>query len=91
MPDLSRSLPYMNKEYSTIRFHYDDDDKCPTLEPQLLKANSLLRLNKILGTTYPSENALLTYMDRNKTDCALKIFATDQTWVAPRYIANAIE
>lgn len=82
---------YMNDNHPTIRVCYDDDEEHQTLEPQLLKANSLVVLNTILGTTYNNEEALLTYMDRTKTDCALRMFKTDQTWIAPGYIANAIE
>ena len=87
----SKYTLYRNGQYPTIRFFYDHDEGCPTLEPQLLKANSLALLNTILGTAHADEGALLRYMDRNKTDCALKMFETDKTWVAPGYIANAID
>ena len=82
---------YINGECSTIKICYDDDEECPTLEPQLLKANSLATLNTILGTTHADDAALLRFMDQNKTDCALKMFGTAQHWVAPEYIANAID
>jgi putative ATP-dependent endonuclease of the OLD family len=82
---------YLNGAYPKIKICYDDDPNSPTLEPQLLKANSLDKLNAILGTTYADDVALLKYMDGNKTDCALKMFKTGQSWVAPKYIANAIE
>jgi energy-coupling factor transporter ATP-binding protein EcfA2 len=86
----SKYKKYMNGEYSTIKICYDDDETCKTLEPQLLKANSLAMLNKILGKKHADNDALLKFM-KNKTDCALKMFETDQQWVAPGYIANAIE
>ena len=82
---------YVNGTHKTIRIWYDDDESHPTLEPQLLKANSLDDLNAILGTTHGDNAALLKYMGANKTDCALKMFKTDKTWVTPDYIANAIE
>jgi predicted ATP-dependent endonuclease of OLD family len=82
---------YLNETHSTIGIFYDDDTKYATLEPQLLKANGRERLNTILGTSHGDDAALLKHMDRNKTDCALKIFKTDKTWVAPKYIENAIE
>lgn len=82
---------YLNGSHSTIKMFYDDDVQYPTLEPQLLKANGRGALNAILGRTDADDTALLKYMKRNKTDCALKIFKTDQPWVAPTYIANAIE
>ena len=71
---------------STIKICYDEDETCPTLEPQLLKANSLATLNKVFGKTYADDEALLTFMNQNKTDCALTMFETDQQWDAPGYI-----
>jgi putative ATP-dependent endonuclease of the OLD family len=82
---------YLNIGESKVRLAYDDDESCRTLEPQLLKANSLNALNTILKTTCADGPALLLYMARNKTDCALRMFMTAQTWAAPRYIADAIE
>lgn len=82
---------YLNGTGSTVRIFYDSDQAHPTLEPQLLKANSLDKLNTIFGTTHTASADLLKYMDGNKTDCALRMFETDQSWVTPDYIANAIE
>ena len=82
---------YMNGEYSTIRICYDDDEEYPTLEPQLLKANSLAVLNTILKKNHADDDALLRFMLGNRTDCALKMFETDKVWGAPRYIADAIK
>jgi ABC-type transport system involved in cytochrome c biogenesis ATPase subunit len=81
---------YCKGEYSNIKICYDSDQRCPTLEPQLLKANSRNILNSILGRTCPGDEDLLTYMKSNKTDCALKMFETATAWVTPGYIANAI-
>lgn len=82
---------YMNGTHPTIKICYDGNGECRTLEPQLLKANSRETLNSILGTTHQDDAALLKYMDRNKTDCALKMFESNEEWVTPEYIANAIE
>ena len=83
---------YINGEDSTIRICFDDKNlDRPTLEPQLLMANSLGKLNKILGKKCVDDEALLKYMDANKTDCALKMFLTPEQWTTPEYIANAIE
>lgn len=70
--------------------YYDDDINYPTLEPQLLKANSLSLLNQILERNFGSETALLTYMKNNKTDCALKIFDSETKISMPDYIVRAI-
>jgi len=75
---------------STIRICYDDDELYPSLEPQLLKANSLDLLNSIFDKEYTEEDSLLKYMSRHKTDCALKMFETKEEWATPEYIQNAI-
>jgi len=84
---------YLNNAKSKIFISYDNDEDYPTLEPQLLKANSRDTLNAILGTVHSDNDALLEYMENsnNKTDCALKMFEATQTWNAPEYIKNAIE
>jgi len=87
----SKYSEYLNAVNSKIRIIYDGDESHPTLEPQLLKANSLDTLNIILGTTHVDGPALLRHMEGNKTDCALKMFETKLTWVTPEYIVNAIK
>ncbi len=86
----SRYKQYMNGVHPTIRILYDSDGECPTLESQLLKANSRERLNAILGTKHEDDEALLKYMRNNKTDCALRMFESSLEWVTPEYAANAI-
>lgn len=61
-----------------------------TLEPLLLEANSLATLNDIFGTDYTSEDDLHKYMKSNKTDCALKIFSSENQIVYPDYIMEAV-
>ena len=87
----SKYAEYMNDVHPTIKVCYDGDGGCRTLEPQLLKANSRERLNSILGKSYQDDAALLKYMERNKTDCALKMFESSKNWITPGYIADAIE
>lgn len=66
-----------------------------TLEPKLLKANSLANLNTILGQVYASDDELRLFMRANKTDCALKIFNYTNTAAFsiqyPQYILDAIK
>ena len=62
-----------------------------TLEPCLLRANDRKTLNSILGTKHKTDDALLKYMNSNKTDCALKLFETDVKFKAPGYIEKALE
>ena len=74
----------------TIAVFYDSDIACKTLEPQLLKANSLKALNEILGKDFGKEDDLLHYMNSNKTDCALTIFNSNKDVKFPEYINKAI-
>ena len=61
-----------------------------TLEPKILKANSLPVLNKIFGTEYKEVDNLHKFMKNNKTECALKIFQEDEKITYPKYIIDAI-
>lgn len=61
-----------------------------TLEPKLLKANSLSLFNQIFGTQYENEDELRKYMKHNKTECAMAIFNTSEHIVFPDYILEAI-
>lgn len=62
-----------------------------TLEPCLLRANSIEVLNSILESDFKTEDELLLYMKNNKTDCALKMFDTKLQFNPPKYIEEAIE
>jgi putative ATP-dependent endonuclease of OLD family len=62
-----------------------------TLEPKLLKANSIDILNNIFETTFDTKDNLLKYMKNNKTECALKIFCTKKKIDFPDYILRAIK
>lgn len=61
-----------------------------TLEPKLLKVNSLTLFNQIFKTEYDNEDDLRKYMKHNKTECAMAIFNTSETVVFPNYILEAI-
>lgn len=74
-----------------IKICHDADEKYPTLEPQLLKANSLEVMNNVLGKTFGSNDELLSYMNKNKTDSALKVFNSADDLTFPDYINDAIE
>lgn len=62
-----------------------------TLEPKMVKANSLDVINKVLGTSYTAIDELHKYMNGKKTECALKIFDTSETLNYPQYISDAIK
>jgi putative ATP-dependent endonuclease of OLD family len=77
--------------YSRIKICFDKDESCKTLEPQLLKANSLSTMNGVLGTSHATDQELLNYMKHNKTDCALRILSSNQKINYPEYIEDAIK
>jgi putative ATP-dependent endonuclease of OLD family len=62
-----------------------------TLEPKILKSNDLTKLNTIFGTLHTTEDDLKKYMKTNKTECALKIFDTQEKMIFPDYIIEAIK
>lgn len=62
-----------------------------TLEPKLLKVNSLKSFNKIFGTSYEERDDMHKFMKNNKTYCALKIFESSIKIEYPEYIENVIK
>ncbi len=80
----------------TIKICTDQRNDLKTLEPQIVEANkeqlAVLRgaLN-IDETKYPDQSAISNYMVTNKTDCALRIFDTNEDVKLPQYILDAIE
>lgn len=68
----------------------DSDETCSTLEPQLVKCNTLELLNEILGKTFISKPELVEFMIKHKTECALKILESNKAIVVPQYIQDAI-
>lgn len=90
---------YIDKKYDgSIKICYDecidkvegDDFNYDTLEPKMLKANSLGLFNIIFNTDYSDIHELQQYMKSNKTECALAIFNSDMKVNYPDYILRAI-
>jgi putative ATP-dependent endonuclease of OLD family len=73
-----------NLEISGKPFNYN------TLEPKLVKSISKELMEKILVRKVGDVEQLHKYMRANKTDCALKIFETNEQLVFPKYILDAI-
>lgn len=61
-----------------------------TLEPKLLKENGLEKMNRVLNTKYNHVDDLHKYMKEHKTECALKVFDSDEDIKFPKYILDAI-
>jgi putative ATP-dependent endonuclease of OLD family len=62
-----------------------------TLEPIIVRENGLEKMNSILETDYSDITELHKYMKFNKTECALKIFMSDDKVKFPEYILEAIK
>lgn len=62
-----------------------------TLEPILLKSNSLALFNRIFGKSYTTDKELLKYMHNNKSECALALLRSTDSISIPEYILRAIE
>lgn len=61
-----------------------------TLEPKLLKANSLAILKAVLGVDIDTDDKLRLHMRSNKTETALAIFNAAKKITYPNYILDAI-
>jgi hypothetical protein len=79
------------RSLSNVKFCFSVDNSRPTLEPQIVGCNPLGTLNKIFKTKYKSQDALIAYMEQNKTDCALKLFETQEPFTLPEYIRDAVQ
>jgi putative ATP-dependent endonuclease of OLD family len=61
-----------------------------TLEPKLLKSNSIEKFNLIFNKDYTTVDEFHKYMKSHKTECALKIFDTEETIIFPNFISDVI-
>jgi putative ATP-dependent endonuclease of OLD family len=78
-----------------IRIFADPRDKLNTLEPQFIEVNKgdLDYLCKGLGLNtakYDTVDKINEYMIGHKTEWALKIFETDDSYIYPNYIVDAV-
>lgn len=60
-----------------------------TLEPKLVKSNSIEIFNRLFGKNYDLDD-LHRYMKNNKTECALAVFSAKTKIDYPKYILDAI-
>lgn len=77
--------------FPNIKLCVDDDTTYTTLEPQLVKANGLTKMNELLGKSFATESEIIDYMIKNKADCALQIFEKGEGVKIPQYILDAIQ
>lgn len=79
-----------------IKICADTREHLKTLEPQFVDSNkdNLEELRKAIGIkadAYPDEKAVSDYMEKNKSDWALKIFDSENTFNYPDYIKSAVD
>jgi len=78
-----------------MKLFFSPNNSLKTLEPQIVEANksNLSVLTHILGISEDdkiTEDYLVDYMQKHKTDSALAIFETDEKVNMPEYIEEAI-
>lgn len=93
---------YLDSNVPNIKIHYDPDVdngnlsangnkfNYNTLEPKLIKANGLEKMNIILGKSFGDLDKLHIHMQDKKTECALKVFESQHDIIFPKYILDAI-
>lgn len=86
---VKKYAPYLG--IKTVKIFADNNDRLPTLEPQIVAVNGLELLNKLLGKKFKTEEEMTAYMIANKTDYALAIFDATEKIVFPGYIQDAVK
>lgn len=79
-----------HKHQGSLKAKNGGDFNYDTLEPCVLRANSLEIINEIFEKNYNSDDELIKYMVGNKTDCAIQIFKSSKKIKYPDYIKKAI-
>ncbi len=74
----------------SIKVCVSDDATARTLEPQLVKLNTIEALRRVLGRPFLDKAAAEKWMSNNKTDSALLIHDSEECLVYPEYITHAI-
>jgi putative ATP-dependent endonuclease of the OLD family len=78
-------------EVKNISICFSENGDLCTLEPHILAANGREKLNRALGKSYTTDEKLLSYMQENKTECALKILESTENIEIPEYIKDAVK
>ena len=81
----------IHKNQGELKAKNGGDYNYDTLEPCILRANSLEKISRVLNKTCETEDSLIKYMIGNKTDCAIKIFESEENINYPQYIKKAID
>lgn len=74
-----------------IKICYDKNDSLNTLEPQIVACNNISKLNAIFKTEFIDKKDMIEYMKDNKTECALSLFDTTETFEFPEYVKQSFQ
>lgn len=87
----ARYQTYDGHDFITI--HRSDDNTLKTLEPQLVAANGLETINRVLGRSFGSTSEAAHYMSdpNHKTEVALALHDTTEALIMPPYIQEALD
>ncbi len=92
--DYNKNIVEKYKDYNgnaNIKICADKNNALNTLELHIAESNDIPLLQKVLSTKNDSKESLVQYMINNKTECALKIFETNEKIKLPDYVQNAIK
>lgn len=78
-------------EEKDIQIFFSKDEELATLEPHILSTNGREKLNRVLGKSCSTNKELLSYMEDNKTEWALKILENTEQIEIPEYIQDAVK
>ena len=78
------------EQSKTIRILVSEDNNLSTLELHIVDRNELELLNRVFGVSLSSKEDMQKYMLEKKTECALKVFETNEPVVFPTYIQRAV-
>jgi energy-coupling factor transporter ATP-binding protein EcfA2 len=73
-----------------IKMHVGAADSGSTLEPQIVAANDLTKLNALFKTAHGTQADLTEWMASDKTGWALKVLEAEARITMPGYIADAV-
>lgn len=90
-PNKTVFVSFERKAHGTDTRNNPEFPRSDTLEATLLRENTAEKLSKILGRPAEADEALLTWMEKHKTENALIIFNSSQKIKYPDYIEKAID
>jgi hypothetical protein len=73
-----------------IRICVSEQTNGNTLEPQLVRCNTIATLQAVLGRTFANADQTIKWMTGNKTEAAILIHDADRAINYPKYVTDAV-